>query len=145
VPCFTPVHSPESNSIAEAFVKTFKRDYEHTSIAGCCYGAPADRQVAASIKGVAGASCAFARASSSGIRRLRCCRKIAHVLTRPLVGGVLVLAIAIVVASALPRHTHRLYRLKRQTGRLREVAADTRSPWGSRRVTITGVKVLISS
>lgn len=27
VPCFTPVHSPESNGTAEAFVKTFKRDY----------------------------------------------------------------------------------------------------------------------
>jgi putative transposase len=27
VPCFTPIESPESNGIAEAFVKTFKRDY----------------------------------------------------------------------------------------------------------------------
>ena len=27
VPCFTPVKSPESNGMAEAFVKTFKRDY----------------------------------------------------------------------------------------------------------------------
>lgn len=26
-PCFTPVRSPESNGMAEAFVKTFKRDY----------------------------------------------------------------------------------------------------------------------
>ena len=26
-PCFTPVENPESNSMAEAFVKTFKRDY----------------------------------------------------------------------------------------------------------------------
>lgn len=26
-PCFTPVASPESNGMAEAFVKTFKRDY----------------------------------------------------------------------------------------------------------------------
>ena len=27
VPCYTPVASPESNGVAEAFVKTFKRDY----------------------------------------------------------------------------------------------------------------------
>ncbi|SDB58857.1 Transposase InsO and inactivated derivatives [Bauldia litoralis] len=27
VPCFTPVKSPESNGMAEAFVKTLKRDY----------------------------------------------------------------------------------------------------------------------
>src|SRR5437016_12406154 len=27
VPCFTPVESPGSNGMAEAFVKTFKRDY----------------------------------------------------------------------------------------------------------------------
>ena len=27
LPCFTPVASPESNGMAEAFVKTFKRDY----------------------------------------------------------------------------------------------------------------------
>jgi putative transposase len=26
-PCFTPVESPESNGMAEAFVKTLKRDY----------------------------------------------------------------------------------------------------------------------
>lgn len=26
-PCFTPVESPESNCLAEAFVKTFERDY----------------------------------------------------------------------------------------------------------------------
>ena len=27
VPCFTPVASPESNGMSEAFVKTLKRDY----------------------------------------------------------------------------------------------------------------------
>jgi transposase InsO family protein len=27
MPCFTPLESPESNGMAEAFVKTFKRDY----------------------------------------------------------------------------------------------------------------------
>jgi transposase InsO family protein len=27
VACFTPVRSPESNGVCEAFVKTFKRDY----------------------------------------------------------------------------------------------------------------------
>jgi putative transposase len=27
IPCFTPVKSPESNGMCEAFVKTFKRDY----------------------------------------------------------------------------------------------------------------------
>ena len=30
-PCFTPVKSPESNGIAEAFVKTLKRDYVHVT------------------------------------------------------------------------------------------------------------------
>lgn len=30
-PCFTPVRSPESNGICEAFVKTFKRDYVRIS------------------------------------------------------------------------------------------------------------------
>jgi len=29
VPCFTPVRSPQSNSMAESFVKTFKRDHVH--------------------------------------------------------------------------------------------------------------------
>lgn len=27
VPCFTPVASPESNGLCEAFIRTFKRDY----------------------------------------------------------------------------------------------------------------------
>ena len=27
IPCFSPVRSPESNGVCEAFVKTFKRDY----------------------------------------------------------------------------------------------------------------------
>ena len=27
LPCFTPIRSPESNGVCEAFVKTFKRDY----------------------------------------------------------------------------------------------------------------------
>ena len=31
VPCFTPVESPESNGMAEAFVKTLKRDYVRIS------------------------------------------------------------------------------------------------------------------
>jgi transposase InsO family protein len=31
VPCFTPVESPESNGMAEAFVKTFMRDYVRVS------------------------------------------------------------------------------------------------------------------
>jgi putative transposase len=31
VPCFTPVQSPESNGMAEAFVKTLKRDYVRVS------------------------------------------------------------------------------------------------------------------
>jgi putative transposase len=30
-PCFTPVESPESNGMAEAFVKTLKRDYVRVS------------------------------------------------------------------------------------------------------------------
>ena len=31
VACFTPIRSPESNGISEAFVKTFKRDYVRIS------------------------------------------------------------------------------------------------------------------
>jgi putative transposase len=30
-PCFTPVQSPQSNGISEAFVNTLKRDYVHVS------------------------------------------------------------------------------------------------------------------
>ena len=30
-PCFTPVQSPQSNGIAEAFVNTLKRDYVHVT------------------------------------------------------------------------------------------------------------------
>jgi putative transposase len=30
--CFTPVRSPQSNGIGEAFVKTFRRDYARLSI-----------------------------------------------------------------------------------------------------------------
>ena len=30
-PCFTPVESPESHDVAEAFVNTFKRDYVRVS------------------------------------------------------------------------------------------------------------------
>jgi putative transposase len=30
-PCFTPVRSPQSNGISEAFVHTLKRDYVHVS------------------------------------------------------------------------------------------------------------------
>ena len=32
VSCFTPVESPESNGMAEAFVKTFKRDYVRVAL-----------------------------------------------------------------------------------------------------------------
>ena len=32
-PCFTPVRSPQSNGMSEAFVKTFKRDYGISMIA----------------------------------------------------------------------------------------------------------------
>ena len=31
-PCFTPVESPESNGMAEAFVKTLKRDYVRVTL-----------------------------------------------------------------------------------------------------------------
>jgi putative transposase len=45
-PCFTPVESPESNGVAEAFVKTFKRDYVRVNpIPGCCRCPCPDRQL----------------------------------------------------------------------------------------------------
>jgi hypothetical protein len=31
MPCFTPIESPESNGMAEAFVKPFKRGYVRVS------------------------------------------------------------------------------------------------------------------
>ena len=31
-PCFTPVENPESNGMAQAFVKTFKRDYVRVNL-----------------------------------------------------------------------------------------------------------------
>jgi putative transposase len=34
-PCFTAAYSPESNGMAEAFVKTFKRDYVYTHDCSC--------------------------------------------------------------------------------------------------------------
>jgi transposase InsO family protein len=33
--CTTPVRSPESNEMAESFVKTFKRDYVYVNDPGC--------------------------------------------------------------------------------------------------------------
>ncbi len=45
-PCFTPVESPESNGMAEAFVKTFKRDYVRVNpIPRRSHRAAADRQL----------------------------------------------------------------------------------------------------
>ena len=32
-PCFTPIENPESNGMAEVFVKIFKRDYVHAATA----------------------------------------------------------------------------------------------------------------
>ena len=42
VPCFTPVENPESNGMAEAFVKTFKRDDVRVAIFGNDDGAVPD-------------------------------------------------------------------------------------------------------
>ena len=42
-PCFTPVKSPQSNGISEAFVKTLKRDY--IKIANLPDAKPALRQI----------------------------------------------------------------------------------------------------
>jgi putative transposase len=41
VPCFPPVESPESNGMAEAFVKTFKCDYARISPIPDAVAAPA--------------------------------------------------------------------------------------------------------
>ena len=42
--CFTPINSPQSNGMSEAFVKTFKRDYVHVNrscpIAWCSFWLP---------------------------------------------------------------------------------------------------------
>ena len=42
-PCFTPVESPESNGMAEAFVKTFKRDHVRVNPIPDARTAAADR------------------------------------------------------------------------------------------------------
>jgi putative transposase len=44
-PCFTPVESPESNGMAEAFVKTFKRDYIRVNPTRRHNGAHSDRSL----------------------------------------------------------------------------------------------------
>ena len=45
-PCYTPVKSPESNGIAEAFVKTLKRDYVHvTPLPDAAHSPRIDRRV----------------------------------------------------------------------------------------------------
>jgi putative transposase len=35
IPCNSPAYSPESNGMAEAFVKTFRRDYIHLGEVSC--------------------------------------------------------------------------------------------------------------